>query len=136
MLQPDIGGRREPLAHQRTEQQIVYHVPGQQRGLAPRTSDLEFQAAYQFTRVQIALGEWAGFVDALAANDEPVTNRIGAGINKLAKQVLVYIDGIVLVAADGELKTGVERDRVAPHPQHRVQSAVEVVVECVAVEDN
>ena len=82
-LRPDIHVGGEVFANQRTKQDVPPLVPGDQRSLAPRMSDLKFNVSSEVARVQVLFGEWAGLMKQAAGNRNPVGERPGVEIQEL-----------------------------------------------------
>src|SRR5580692_11581747 len=85
--------------------------------------------------MKIALSEWAGFANNIAAGGKRIKNRARIHVDKPPEQVLVHLNGRFGVAADRSLNAAVEGQNVRAQVDRRVQAEVNCRVGRIAVDD-
>src|SRR5579863_1222140 len=98
-------------------------------------ADAEVQRPTQIARPQEALGKWSGFANGVPGYRDHVEEGTGVHVDELAEQVLIHVDGIFGIPADGFLNTGVEGEDVPSEVHRWIQPEVERNVGSVAVDD-
>src|SRR5439155_23528964 len=110
--------------------------PRQERRLAPRPADLEFESPRELTRVQALFREWPSLVNQAAVEGYPICKRASVKIKKLPEEILVQLDGRAGIAPECELDSGIQADRCTKQVEYGIYSAVDTRVISVATLHN
>src|SRR5579863_3960937 len=135
MFDSEVCGSKVELANNGIELFVACAPPCYQRGPAPRSTNSKIQRSTQIARVQRAFGERPCFADSVSAHRNSVEKRTCRHVQKLAKQVLVHVERIFRIAAEGLLDPCAEGEHIVAEMKRGIEAEVESVICGIAIDD-